>query len=65
MSAGTSVAARGPSRVPPYHPQGGATRSVGHLGKVFGAAASEAYVPRMIDREYALEDDPSSFLELG
>ena len=27
--------------------------------------ASEAYVPRMMDQEYALEDDPDSFLEPG
>ena len=38
---------------------------MGHYGDVFEAAASEAYVPRMIDQEYALEDDPGSFLEPG
>ena len=44
---------------------GRATWSVGHNGEVFEAAASEAYVPRMVDQEYALEDDRGSFLELG
>ena len=58
MSAGTSVATHGPSGMPPYHPQG-------HFGEVFGATASEAYVPRMTDQEYALEDDPGSYLEPG
>ena len=38
---------------------------MGHFGEVFGATASEAYVPRMMDQEYALEDDPGSFLEPG
>ena len=51
------------------HPQDGvmgrATWSVGHFGKVFGATASEAYVPRMMNQEYTPEDDPSSFLESG
>lgn len=63
MGAGTSIATRGLSGMPPYHSHGGATWSVGHFGEVFGAAALEAYVPRMIDQEYALEDDPGSFLE--
>lgn len=66
MSAGTSVATRGPSGVPAYHPQDGmlgrATWSVGHFGEVFGVKASEAYVPHMMDQEYALEDDPGLFL---
>ena len=44
---------------------GRATWSVGHFGEVFGAAASEAYVPRMMDQEYTPEDDPSSFLVPG
>ena len=55
--------------MPPYHPQGGAlgraTWSMGYYGEVFEAAASEAYVPRMVDQEYMLEDDPGSFLEPG
>ena len=55
--------------MPPYHPQGGAlglaTWSVGHFSEVFGATTSEAYVPRMMDQEYVLEDDPGSFLEPG
>ena len=42
---------------------GRATWSVGHYGEVLEAAASEAYVPRMVDQEYVLEDDPGSFLE--
>ena len=37
----------------------------GALGEVFEAAASEAYVPRMVDQEYMLEDDPGLFLEPG
>ena len=32
---------------------------------VFGAAASEAYVPRMMDQEYVPEDDSDSFLGPG
>ena len=44
---------------------GRATWSVGHFGEVFEAAASEAYVPRMMDQEYTLEDDPGSFLGPG
>ena len=38
---------------------------MGHYGEVFGAATSEAYVPHMVDREYALEDDHGSFLGPG
>ena len=38
---------------------------MGHFGEVFGAATSEAYVPRMMDQEYAQEDDPGSFLGPG
>ena len=38
---------------------------MGHFGEVFGAAASEAYVPRMMDQEYTPEDDPGSFLGPG
>ena len=37
----------------------------GHYGEVFEATASEAYVPRMVDQEYPMEDDPGSFLEPG
>ena len=52
--------------MPRYHPQdaaqGQATWSVGHYGEVFGVTAPEAYVPRMMDQEYAAEDDPGSFL---
>ena len=69
MGAGTSVAAHGPIGALPYHPQdsvtGRATWSVGNFGEVFRAAASEAYVPRMMDQEYTPEDDPGSFLEPG
>ena len=64
---GTSVASHGPSEMPCYHPQdaalGRATWSVGHYGEVFGVTAPEAYVPRMMDQEYAPEDDPGSFLK--
>ena len=63
------ISAYGPGRPPPYHPLDGAlgqaTWSVGHYGEVFEAATSEAYVPRMVDREYALEDNPSAFLGSG
>ena len=38
---------------------------MGHFGEVFGATASEAYVPHMVDQEYMLEDDPGLFLEPG
>ena len=52
--------------MPCYHPQdatlGRATWSVGHHGEVFGVTAPEAYVPRMMDQEYAPEDDPGSFI---
>ena len=69
MSAGVSVSTHGPSGTPPYHPQGGALGramwSVGHFGEVFEATAWEAYVPRMVDQEYTMEDDPGSFLEPG
>ena len=69
MGAGTSIAAHGPSGAPPYHPQDGvmgrATWSVGHFGEVFGATATEAYVPRMTNQEYTPGDDPGSFLEPG
>ena len=41
---------------------GGATWSVGHHDKVFGVTAPESYVPRMMDQEYAPEDDPGLFL---
>ena len=44
---------------------GRATWSVGQFGEVFGAAASEAYVPCMMDQEYTPEDDPGSFLGPG
>ena len=65
-STGASVAPHGPGRMPRYHPQdatlGRATWSVGHYGEVFGVTAPEAYVPRMMDQGYALEDDPGSFI---
>ena len=35
---------------------------MGHYGEVFGVTAPEAYVPRMMDQEYAPEDNPGSFL---
>ena len=38
---------------------------MGHYGEVFGVTAPEAYVPRMMDQEYTLEDDPGSFLRPG
>ena len=69
MSMATSVAPHGPSEASRYHPQdaalGQATWSVGHYGEVFGVAAPEAYVPRMMDQEYTSEDDPGSFLGPG
>ena len=69
MVVGTGVAAYGPIGAPPCHPQdsmtGRPTWSVGHFGEVFEATASEAYVPRMMNQEYAPEDDTSSFLEPG
>ena len=65
-STGASIALHGPSRMPRYHPQdatlGRATWSVGHHDELFGVTAPEAYVPRMMDQEYALEDDPGSFI---
>ena len=39
--------------------------SLGHFGEVFEVTASEAYVPRMMDQENALADDPGLFLEPG
>ena len=55
--------------MPRYHPQdatlGRATWSVGHYGEVFGVTAPEAYVPRMVDRGYTLEEDHGSFLGSG
>ena len=69
MSEGVRIAAYGPGGPPPYYPQDGAlgqaTWSVGHYDEVFGAAASEAYAPHMVDREYALEDEHGSFLGPG
>ena len=69
MGASASVAAHGPSGALPYHPQDGvlsrATWSVGHYGEAFRARASEAYMPRMMNQEYAPKDDPGSFLEPG
>ena len=63
------IAAYGPGGPPPYHPQHGAssqaTWSVEHYGEAFGAATPEAYVPHMVDQEYALEEDHRSFLGSG
>ena len=63
------IAAYGPGGLPPYHAQDSASSQVawnmGRYSEAFGVAASEAYVPRMVDREYALEDDPGSFLGSG
>ena len=65
MGAGTSVIAHGPIGAPPRNPQdnmmGRATRSMRHFGEVFGAAASEAYVPRMMYQECTPEDPPGPF----
>ena len=62
MSMGRSVTFHGPNETSRYHPQdaalGRATWSVGHYGEVFGVTALESYVPRMMDQEYTLEDDP-------
>ena len=38
---------------------------MGHYGEVIEAADSEAYVPHMVDQEYALEEDHGSFLGPG
>ena len=38
---------------------------MGHYSEAFGVAASEAYVPHMVDREFALEEDHGSFLGPG
>ena len=65
----TDVAPRDPSGISPYHHLGGALGpaawSTGRLSGGSGAAALEAYVPRMVDQEYTPEDDPDSFLEPG
>ena len=56
-SMSTSVASHGPSGMSRYHPQdatlGRGTWSVAHYGEVFGVTAPEAYVPRMMDQDYA------------
>ena len=66
MNEGMRITTYGSGWPLPYHPQDGAlghaTWSMGHYGEVFEAATSKAYVPRIMDREYALEDDPGSFL---
>ena len=63
------IAAYGPGGPPPYHPQDGASSqtawSMGNYSEAFGAATPEAYVPHMVDREYALEDEPDLFLGSG
>ena len=38
---------------------------MGHYGETFGAATLEAYVPHMVDQEFALEEDHGSFLGPG
>ena len=69
MGVGTSVAAYGRIGALPCRPQdaalGRVTWSVGHYDEVFGVAAPEAYVSRMMDQEYTPEDDPGSFLGPG
>ena len=57
---------RGPPR---HHPQdnapGRTVWHVGHYGENRGVAVPEAYVPHMVDRECALEEDHGSFLGPG
>ena len=65
IGAGTSVATCGLGGTPPYHSQGDTTWSVVHFGEVFGAAASEAYVPHMMDQGHAQEEDHGQFLGPG
>ena len=63
------IAAFGLSGPPPYRPQDGASSRTAwraeHYGEAFGVVTSEAYVPHMVDREYALEEDHGSFLGRG
>ena len=58
-----------PSGLPPHHPQDGASSRTAwraeHYGEAFGVVTPGAYVPHMVDREYALEDDHDSFLGPG
>ena len=69
VSEGMRSAAFGPSGPPPYRPQDGASSRAAwraeHHGEAFGVAAPEAYVPRMVDRGYMLEEDHDSFLGSG
>ena len=63
------ITAYGPSGPPPYRPQDGASSRTAwraeHYGEAFGVVTPEAYVPHMVDREYALEEDHGSFLGPG
>ena len=63
------ITAYGPGGPPPYRPQDGASSQTAwrarHYGEAFGAVTPEAYVPHMVDREYALEEDRDSFLGPG
>ena len=57
--------ALGPGGLPRHHPQDNAPSRaawrIGHYGEAHGMVAPEAYVPRMVDRECALEEDHGSF----
>ena len=63
------ITAYGPGGPPPYRPQDGASSQTAwrarHYGEAFGVVTPEAYVPHMVDREYALEEDHDSFLGPG
>ena len=69
VSEGMHIAAYDPGEPTPYHPQDGASSqtacNVVHYGEAFGAVTPEAYVPHMVDREYALEEYHGSFLGPG
>ena len=69
VSESMHITAYGPGGPPTYNPQDGvlgqAAWSVAHCGEAFGAETLEAYVPHMVDQEYALEDDHVSFLGPG
>ena len=60
------ITAYGPSRPPPYRPQDGASSRTAwraeHYSEAFGVVTPEAYVPHMVDRGYALEEDHGPFL---
>ena len=63
------IAAYRPSWPLPYRPQDGASSRTAwhaeHYGEAFVVKAPEAYVPHMVDRGYALEEDHGSFLGSG